>query len=280
MRAIDDLLAVAKHFLQEEYALHHPKHAPIEHALTPLVGQLASLTKLTISELDLQAAGDLARLGSPIVADLSLYHCQFADFADLSRNRPAGEDGDADERVHSSRERFHTFLTSLDVERGALPDSFRDKLARVLAHYGVDSFDRTPQLEEAVFRVFLAQQRSAPEAELVTALLQAWLTEPAPSDEAAPRVREVLAHLVTATQLRFPVVGDLARSVRFRWFDQPLVDAERTDVLDAVKAGASGYLLKSAGADELVAAVRDTAEGRAVFTPELAGLVLAAAHRG
>lgn len=51
--------------------------------------------------------------------------------------------------------------------------------------------------------------------------------------------------------------------------------SERTDVLDAVKAGASGYLLKSAGADELVAAVRDTAEGRAVFTPELAGLVLA-----
>lgn len=51
--------------------------------------------------------------------------------------------------------------------------------------------------------------------------------------------------------------------------------SERTDVLDAVKAGASGYLLKSEGADELVAAVRETAAGRAVFTPELAGLVLA-----
>lgn len=51
--------------------------------------------------------------------------------------------------------------------------------------------------------------------------------------------------------------------------------SERSDVLDAVKAGASGYLLKSAGADDLVAAVRDTAAGRAVFTPELAGLVLA-----
>ena len=41
-------------------------------------------------------------------------------------------------------------------------------------------------------------------------------------------MREVLDRLVTATQLRFPVVGDLARSVRFRWFDQPLVDAERS----------------------------------------------------
>lgn len=49
---------------------------------------------------------------------------------------------------------------------------------------------------------------------------------------------------------------------------------EHTDVLEAVKAGASGYLLKSAGADELLAAVRRTADGFPVFTPGLAGLVL------
>lgn len=49
---------------------------------------------------------------------------------------------------------------------------------------------------------------------------------------------------------------------------------EQADVLEAVKAGATGYLLKSAGADELVEAVRRTAAGEAVFTPGLAGLVL------
>ena len=49
---------------------------------------------------------------------------------------------------------------------------------------------------------------------------------------------------------------------------------ERDDVLDAVKAGASGYLVKSASATELVTAVHDTAAGQAVFTPGLAGLVL------
>jgi DNA-binding NarL/FixJ family response regulator len=49
---------------------------------------------------------------------------------------------------------------------------------------------------------------------------------------------------------------------------------ERQDVLDAVTAGASGYLLKSAEARELVDAVRATADGNAVFTPGLAGLVL------
>ncbi|TDH56964.1 response regulator [Mycobacterium talmoniae] len=49
---------------------------------------------------------------------------------------------------------------------------------------------------------------------------------------------------------------------------------ERDDVLDAVKAGATGYLVKSASKTELAEAVRATAAGRAVFTPGLAGLVL------
>lgn len=49
---------------------------------------------------------------------------------------------------------------------------------------------------------------------------------------------------------------------------------EHADVLEAVKAGASGYLIKSASAAELVEAVRQTAAGDAVFTPGLAGLVL------
>ncbi|MGD9621229.1 MAG: response regulator [Mycolicibacterium sp.] len=49
---------------------------------------------------------------------------------------------------------------------------------------------------------------------------------------------------------------------------------EHDDVLEAVKAGALGYLVKSASKQELAAAVRASAQGRAVFTPGLAGLVL------
>lgn len=54
---------------------------------------------------------------------------------------------------------------------------------------------------------------------------------------------------------------------------------ERDDVLDAVKAGATGYLVKSASKVELADAVRATDEGRAVFTPGLTGLVLAEYRR-
>ena len=49
---------------------------------------------------------------------------------------------------------------------------------------------------------------------------------------------------------------------------------EQQDVLDAVKAGASGYLLKSAARAEFLDAVRRTADGDPVFTAGLAGLVL------
>ncbi|GAA4784222.1 response regulator transcription factor [Actinomycetospora chlora] len=50
--------------------------------------------------------------------------------------------------------------------------------------------------------------------------------------------------------------------------------AEQGDVMAAVRAGASGYLVKSAGLDELVDAITRTASGHAVFSPGLAGLVL------
>jgi len=49
---------------------------------------------------------------------------------------------------------------------------------------------------------------------------------------------------------------------------------EQADVLAAVKAGATGYLVKSASRPELVDAVRRVAVGDTVFTPGLAGLVL------
>lgn len=49
---------------------------------------------------------------------------------------------------------------------------------------------------------------------------------------------------------------------------------EQQDVLDAMTAGATGYLVKSADLPDLVAAVRSVAAGEAVFTPGLAGLVL------
>ena len=160
----------------------------------------------------------------------------FADFAELSRNRPAGEDLHTELRVHSSREHFHTYLQSLDVERGGLPDEFRDRLARVLAHYGVDRHRPHPAargggLPDLPRPAALRPRRPARDRRCCSAGSPSRRRAPSSPDLA----RELLERLVRATQLRFPVVGDLARSVRFRWFDQPLVDAERASVLAGVR---------------------------------------------
>lgn len=55
--------------------------------------------------------------------------------------------------------------------------------------------------------------------------------------------------------------------------------AEEADVLEAVKAGASGYLLKSSRSADIVDAVLRVRTGEPVFTPSLAGLVLAEFRR-
>ncbi|AQX15994.1 fused acetyl/propionyl-CoA carboxylase subuit alpha/methylmalonyl-CoA decarboxylase subunit alpha [Tessaracoccus lapidicaptus] len=158
----------------------------------------------------------------------------FADLAELSRNRPFGEQANTELRVHSDREHFHRYLTTLDVDRAGLPTQFVDRLAAALRHYGVESLDRTPALEAAVFRIFLAQKRVASDVPLILGLLDRWISEPAPDADRAVNARAQLERLVRATQLRFPAVGDLARSVRFRWFDQPQVDAERAAIVAGV----------------------------------------------
>ncbi|MFT4296121.1 MAG: carboxyl transferase domain-containing protein [Micropruina sp.] len=187
----------------------------------PLADYLATRQELCAAGSDVMA-GEVALIGL------------FADVAELSRNRPAGEDASTELRVHSDREHFHRYLQSLDVDRAGLPSQFVDRLAKVFAHYGITDLTRTPQVEEAVFRIFLAQQRFASDLKVITSLLERWIAEPAPQPEVASTARAELERLVRATQRRFPVVGDVARSIRFRWFDQPQVDAERDQVLAGV----------------------------------------------
>lgn len=167
---------------------------------------------------------------APSADELALLD-MFADFAELSRNRPARDESHSELRVHSAREHFQTYLRTLDLDRGDLPQSFRDRLLRVLRHYGITELDRTPQLEEALFRIFLAQQEVS-DVEIAIQLLRSWLSVPAPSDTSSARA--LLERVVRATQRRFSVVGDLTRSVRFRWFDQPIVDVERSSILGGV----------------------------------------------
>ncbi|MEV4108203.1 carboxyl transferase domain-containing protein [Nonomuraea sp. NPDC049695] len=169
----------------------------------------------------------------PLAEELELVDV-FADLAELSRNRPAGEDGGGG-HVHSAREYFHTYLQSLDVERAGLPEAFQGKLAKALGHYGVTELERSPELEAGVFRIFLAQQRASANATVVATLLRAWLREPPPDEALREPAGLALERLLAATQVRFPVVSDLARGVVFAWFGQPLLRRNRARVYADVR---------------------------------------------
>ncbi|HEX3784114.1 MAG TPA: carboxyl transferase domain-containing protein [Pseudonocardiaceae bacterium] len=159
----------------------------------------------------------------------------FADLSELSRNKQAGEETGGNSHVHSAREYFHTYLQSLDVDRAGLSETFQSRLAKALGHYGITELERTPELEGAVFRIFLAQQRAASDAGVVTALLREWLREAPPGEALRETAGLALERLVAATQVRFPVVSDLARGVVFAWFGQPLLRRNRARVYADVR---------------------------------------------
>ena len=74
-----------------------------------------------LSRVPRRARRGAGRRGSRSLDDELALLGTFADLAELSRNRPADEERHTELRVHSSREHFHTYLQSLDVERGGLP---------------------------------------------------------------------------------------------------------------------------------------------------------------
>ena len=216
--------------------------------------------------------------GELLACEISLLST-FADLCDLSRNRPTDDETSADEQVHSPGEYFHTYLRSLDVEQEGLPASFRDRLLKVLEHQGVSELERNPQLEEAVYRLFLAQQRAADHVPVIRALLEHWLADRRRvPDDASDAMSQVLDRMVAATQVRYPALGDLSRTVRFQLFEEPLIGRARADAYQGIQEHLDYLENSPAAADraEHVAAIA----GLTQPIVNLLGARLAGGHRG
>jgi acetyl/propionyl-CoA carboxylase alpha subunit/acetyl-CoA carboxylase carboxyltransferase component len=213
-----------------------------------LVGYLAARAELGDSPFEQPG-------GSPLEAEVELLTL-FADMSELGRNQPSSDmEAVPDSPVHSPREYFHSYLSSLDVKRAGVPESFQTKLARVFRYYGITELDRTPELEAAVFRICLAQQRLAAEAGVVAELLRQWLAAAPPAEPLSERAGLALEHLIEATQLRFPAVSDLARGVVFRWFAQPLLRRNRARVYAWIRSELR-YLAANPVADDRAARIQ------------------------
>jgi DNA-binding NarL/FixJ family response regulator len=105
------------------------------------------------------------------------------------------------------------------------------------------------------------------------------VAEAADGGEAIERAREAMPEVVLM-DLNLPTVRGV-EAIRQIVEESPHIrilvlsaSGEEADVLEAVKVGATGYLLKSATADEIARAVERVRDGEPVFTSSLAGLVL------
>jgi acetyl/propionyl-CoA carboxylase alpha subunit/acetyl-CoA carboxylase carboxyltransferase component len=163
----------------------------------------------------------------------------FADLCQLSRNRSETDD-ETGETERNPQEYLYAYLRSRDAEDEGLPESFQAKLRRALAHYSVTDTSPDAELGPALYWMFLAHRRAPEQVPAVLDLLN-WRLRHASSLSELPEAtreeyRRTLDDLVVATQLRYPVVGDTARQVRYRGFDAPIVAAERREVLAEVRA--------------------------------------------
>ena len=167
----------------------------------------------------------------------------FADLSALSRNRRVvTDDADPDEEAaadaaRNPQEYFYAYLRSRDADTENLPESFRARLRRALAHYGVADLEPSPGLEPALYQIFLAHRRAAAHVPVVSELLRWRLRDPEPLPEGArDGYGQVIEQLVSATQVRHPAIGDLARQVQYRCFNAPLIANERAKARQQVRA--------------------------------------------
>lgn len=124
-----------------------------------------------------------------------------------------------------------SYLRMLETGGEGLPDSFVAALRRALAHYGVDSLDRSPQLEECLLWIYKSHQRVEQQVAPVLALLERWLKDVEGAEsKAAQSLRTLLDRMITVSGRAHPAIGDLAKELHYRCFDKPLFECARKDV--------------------------------------------------
>ena len=129
-----------------------------------------------------------------------------------------------------------SYLRMLDTQGEGLPRPFVEALTRALAHYGVHTLDRSPELEESLLWIYKSHQRVEQQIATVAEVLERRLHQvqhlPSSTDES---MRKLLDRVVAMANGRFPSISDLARELRYRCFDQPAFEKARAELYDQMK---------------------------------------------
>lgn len=187
----------------------------------------------------------------------------FADLQALFRRMPVADDPDGPEEG-STQEHFLSYLRALDARGEGVPAAFLEKLQRTLAHYGVHALDPSPELEDALVRIWRGRDRGEAQAAAVAATLERRLSQCGKLGAAAgDAFHMILDRLVTVARRRFPPVYDLALEVRHVCFDEPMFERARA----AVTAQAAECLAELERLGDDGGAPREPGEGPAETEP-------------
>ncbi len=151
----------------------------------------------------------------------------FVDICSLFRRNPGMHDPAGGE-APSTEAYLFSYSRMLETQGEGLPPAFVEALQRTLAHYGVKTLDRSPELEESLLWIYKSHQRVDRQVAPILALLERRL---AGIDATKPRADEsfrvLLDRMIAITRGLFPSVSDLARELRYRCFEQALFEQAR-----------------------------------------------------
>ncbi len=154
----------------------------------------------------------------------------FVDICSLFQRKPevnhraSGEEPSAEAYLFS-------YLRMLETRGEGLPPVFASALRRALAHYGVQTLDRSPELEESLLWIYKSHQRVEQQIAPVLGVLERRLRRVQTLSPCAEEpFRALLDRMISITNGLFPAVTDLARELRYRCFDQPLFERARQQV--------------------------------------------------
>ena len=170
-------------------------------------------------------------------ADASLVACEdglldiYAELGSLYRPQTETEHDDLAPGGENTQEYLVSFLQWLDADRAGLPTDYRARLERALDRFGVRGLGRTPELEAALMWLFRSFSRLSELSSVVLAILERRLARRDELQSSADtEMRARLDRLATATQGRQQAVADLARDVRFHYFDEPPIEAAAAEM--------------------------------------------------
>jgi len=159
----------------------------------------------------------------------------FVDICSLFQREPEVNHRASGEEPSAEAHLF-AYLRMLETHGEGLPPAFVSALRRALAHYGVQTLERSPKLEESLLWIYKSHQRVEQQIAPVVSVLERRLQSIQKlSPQAEESFRTLLDRMASLANGLFPPVTDLAREVRYRYFDQPLFERARTQVYEQVE---------------------------------------------